>query len=190
MSLGFQMASFLRLFILQTTQQTFGSHLFNERVSQKFEADFHLPEYQSGLKSNIPHEKGYHAHTFHARIPHCSVLDAVPSSGCFIPDQSSARAQHVGASWTLLRLFGRIFPNQCPLQQWSLAVRDGAALLRRRHISLPISPREDTFISEEPQLADITASTGAGVRCLRRVGLAFHCDQYTNTRVCSCLRFD
>lgn len=53
-------------------------------------------------------------------------------------------------------------PNQCLPQQWSLAVRDSAALLHRRRISVPINKREDIFISEGPQLIYITC-TGPGV---------------------------
>lgn len=71
----------------------------------------------------------HHAHAFHARTPYCSILDAFPSSGCFILDGWRARVQHVSGSWTSLRLCGRIFPTQCLPQQSSLAVRDSGAPL-------------------------------------------------------------
>lgn len=145
---------------------------------------------QVGLRG--PTWKMHQAHTFHARIPYCSILDAFPSSGCFILDESSTRVQHVSASWTLLKLFGRIFPNQRLPQQWSLAVRDRAALQHRHRISVPINNRQDIFISRGPQLI-CTTCTGPGVWYLRRVELVFQSSHYTadtpNTHVCSCFIF-
>lgn len=93
----------------------------------------------AGISKRVRLRRPHHAHTFHARIPYCSILDAFPSSGCFILDEWRARVQHVSASWTSLRLFGRIFPNQCLPQQSSLAVRDSGALQHRRLISITIN---------------------------------------------------